>query len=154
MQNSQFAVAVHALDYLGWFGMERGGELIPSEEVAASINTNPVVVRRLLGALRKAGLVESQPGPGGGWRLVGTPAEINLRGVYRALATDPLFAPPHREPSAVCPVGRHVQKVVGRIVCEAETAMEERLMQVSLADVMEAVAERAGRRPRSVHLSG
>ncbi len=150
MQNSQFAVAVHALGYLGWFGMQRGGELIPSDEVAVSVNTNPVVVRRLLGSLRDAGLVVSQPGPGGGWRLLRSPAEITLGEVYRALPADSRFAPPHRLPSEECPVGRHVQGIVGGICREAERAMVDRLSDMTVADVIESVASKTGAATRQV----
>ena len=38
------------------------GEVIGSQTLAASVNTNPVVVRRLLLALRRAGLIETFTG--------------------------------------------------------------------------------------------
>jgi len=141
MRSSQFTVAVHALAYLGWAAEAWSSELVTSEDLAASVNTHPVVVRRLLGSLREAGLVTSQPGPGGGWRLVRAPDAITLRDVYEAVADDALFAPPHRAPSHVCPIGRTVHRVIGRFCTEAERAMAERLGQFTIADTIDDVAE-------------
>lgn len=141
MRGSQFTVAVHALAYLGWASEAWSSELVTSEALAASVNTNPVVVRRLLGSLREAGLVTSQPGPGGGWRLVRTPDAITLRDVYEAVSDDALFAPPHRVPSHECPIGRTVHRVIGRLCNEAERAMAERLGQFTVADTIDEVAE-------------
>ena len=66
MISSRSAVAVHLLTLLAMF---EGGEPLPSGYMADSVNTNAVVVRRILGALREAGLVRSQEGSGGGWYL-------------------------------------------------------------------------------------
>lgn len=144
MRGSQFTVAVHALAYLGWAAEAWSSELVTSEDLAASVNTNPVVVRRLLGLLREAGLVTSQPGPGGGWRLVRAPEAITLRDVYEAVSDDALFAPPHRAPSHVCPIGRTVHRVIGRFCSEAERAMAERLGQFTIADTIDDVAAALG----------
>ncbi|HEX8852924.1 MAG TPA: Rrf2 family transcriptional regulator, partial [Pyrinomonadaceae bacterium] len=79
--NSRFAVAVHALTLLAWAGEEP----VKSEYLACSVNTNPVVIRRILCALARAGLVTSQTGASGGSRLARPAAEITLREVYRAV---------------------------------------------------------------------
>src|SRR5918997_7038116 len=139
--NSRFAVAVHTL---GFIGFAEGRHPVTSEDIAVSVNTNPVVIRRLLGMLREAGLVTSQPGPGGGWRLTRRPEAITLRDAYRAVEPDPLFALPPRKPCAQCDVGRNVQQVLNRYFTDAEAAMEERLAQTTLADVMADVARAFG----------
>ncbi len=139
--NSRFAVAVHTL---GFVGFAEGRHPATSDDIAVSVNTNPVVIRRLLGMLREAGLVTSQPGPGGGWRLNRRPEAITLRDAYRAVEPEPLFALPPRPPSAHCDVGRNVQQVLNRYFADAETAMEERLAQTTLADVMADVARSFG----------
>ena len=139
--NSRFAVAVHTL---GFIGFAEGRHPATSEDIAGSVNTNPVVIRRLLGMLREAGLVTSQPGPGGGWRLNRRPEAITLRDAYRAVEPDPLFAMPPRKPCAHCDVGRSVQQVLNRYFTDAEAAMEERLAQTTLADVMADVARAFG----------
>ena len=65
MLNSKLTVGIHILTLLA----SSPGEAQTSEYIAGSVNTNPVVIRRLLGLLREAGIVESQGGHGGGWRL-------------------------------------------------------------------------------------
>src|SRR5438105_13322651 len=76
MINSRLTVAVHLLALLAWVGERYPGTLVTSESAAESANTNPVVVRRILGRLRAAGLVTSHPGPTGGWSLARAPEQI------------------------------------------------------------------------------
>jgi DNA-binding IscR family transcriptional regulator len=66
MVNCRFTVAIHVLCLLA----AQHPQPLTSEFIAGSVNTNPVVIRRLLGSLRRAGLVKSQPGVSGGWELV------------------------------------------------------------------------------------
>jgi Rrf2 family protein len=145
--NSRFVVAIHALGLAMIARSQDAGEAITSERMAERVNTNPVVVRRCLGALREAGLVTSQPGPGGGWRLTRPPEEITLRDVYRAVEHEPFFAFP-KHPSPDCPLGQCLPGVLATCLREAEAALEERLARVTIADVVDAVraaTDRAGK---------
>lgn len=143
MINSRFAVAVHLLALMS-FGKERmPGVALTSEMASESVNTNPVVVRRILGSLRNAGIVSSQPGPNGGWFLERDPEQITLRDVYRAVEDEELFAMHHRPPSSCCTVGRHIQSALDGFFREAEQAMEDRLGQKTVADVLGAVVARS-----------
>ncbi len=137
--SSRFAVAVHILTLLA------GSQEAPftSEYVAASVNTNAVVIRRVLGALRAARLVTSRGGARGGWQLVGDPAAITLRDVYRAVENDGLFALPQRPPNAGCPVGRHIQQTLAPRFAAAAQAMEAELAHATVADVLREVREHA-----------
>lgn len=137
--NSRFAVAIHVLALARVARGDATGLPVTSEQMAESVNTNPVVIRRILGSLREAGLVASQPGPGGGWRLTRPPAEITLRDVYRAVACEPLFALPRREPNAECAVGKSLPRVLEICFREAEAALEARLAQVTVSDVIASV---------------
>jgi Rrf2 family protein len=141
--NSRFAVAVHALGLTLIAKAEAKGEAVTSERLASIVNTNPVVVRRVLGALREAGLVTSQPGPGGGWKLTRDAASITLADVYRAVEGESKCSFPHRTPSETCPFGERLPEVLEQCFREAEAAMEHRLSQVTIADVLDAV--RGGR---------
>ena len=98
--NSRFAIAVHVLTFLAL----AGDEPTTSEYIAGSVNTNPVVIRRILSALRQAGLVTAQPGIGGGSSLARPAAEITLADVYRATEERDLFALHPR--SLPCDAGR------------------------------------------------
>jgi len=142
--SSRSAVAVHVLGMVA-AGAMSGDVPVTSEGIAASVNTNPVVIRRVLGSLRAAGLVSSQPGARGGWRLARRPEAITLRDVYRAVEDDaPLFAPPRRAPDPGCPIGANIQRVVRGYFRQAEAAMEQSLATVTLADVLRDLAARFG----------
>src|SRR3954462_12787406 len=82
------------------------GEPLTSEFIACSVNTNPVVIRRLLGSLREAGIVESRTGVGGGWSLLVDPERITLLDILRAVEPQSDIFPLHRaEPNPECPCG-------------------------------------------------
>jgi Rrf2 family protein len=132
MISSRVAVAVHVLAYMAW----KRSEAVTSERIAASVNTNPVVVRRIVGALRNAGMVTVQPGVGGGATLAREPDDITLLDVYRAVEDgDELFSLHPSEPSRSCNVGGNIRDVLRPIFCTAHRAMESVLAQVSIADV-------------------
>ena len=139
MTSSRFAVAVHLISLALLAKGEPGGELRTSERMAQRVGSHPVVVRRILGALREAGLVASRPGPGGGWRLARAPERIRLLDVYRAVEREPVLALPHRPPHACCPLGSTMRRTLGGILREAESALEGKLAEVTVADVLDAV---------------
>jgi Rrf2 family protein len=142
MINSRFTVAVHLLALMS-AGRERcSGAALTSEIAAESVNTNPVVVRRILGSLRKAGMVSSHPGPTGGWLLVQEPQVITLRDVYRAVEEESLFSMHHRPPSNHCAVGRNIQDTLETYFGEAECAMQTKLAERTIADVVNDVLTR------------
>ncbi|HVA91008.1 MAG TPA: Rrf2 family transcriptional regulator [Chloroflexota bacterium] len=138
--SSRFAVAIHVLTLLAL----NHDQLVTSERIAGSVNTNPVVIRRLLGALREARLVTSQGGNGGGWRLVGDPEAITLRDVYRAVEDSALFSLHHQPPNPACTVGRHIQQALNGRFADAMHAMEDELAQSTIAGVLREVLAPAG----------
>ena len=140
MISSRVAVAVHVLAYMAW----KRSEAVTSERIAASVNTNPVVVRRIVGALRNAGMVTVQPGVGGGATLALEPEEISLLDVYRAVEdNDELFSLHPQEPSRSCNIGGNIRDVLRPIFCGAHRAMESVLAGVTVAEVGRQVMERA-----------
>lgn len=140
MISSRVAVAVHVLAYMAW----KRSEAQTSERIASSVNTNPVVVRRIMGALRNAGMVNVQPGVGGGATLARDPSDISLLDVYRAVEDgDELFSLHPSEPARNCNVGGHIRDVLRPIFCRAHRAVEGVLAEVSIADVGQQVMERA-----------
>jgi Rrf2 family protein len=152
--NSRFAVAIHVLALARVAMEEAAGVAVTSERMAESVCAHPVHVRRVLGALREAGLVTSQPGPGGGWRLSRAPEAITLRDIFRAVEHEPLFGLP-KGPSQDCPISRCLPGVLATCFQDAEAALEERLAQVTVADVIGAVrgeVDRAGFSPLNARL--
>jgi Rrf2 family protein len=141
MISSRMAVAVHILAYLAW----KREEPSTSEKLAVSVNTNPVVVRRIMGSLREAGLVQAQPGAGGGSMLVRDPAQITLLEVYRAVEDgEDLFAL-HADPCRNCGIGSNIRDVLQGVFCRAHDAMQGVLREVTIADVFTALHANAGK---------
>ena len=139
--SSRFTVALHILTLLA----HAGEEALTSEYVAGSVNTHPVVIRRLLALLRTARLVTSQGGTGGGWRLARAARGITLRDVYRAVEGGALFAPHAAEPNARCPVGGHIQEALSSRFRTAEVALEDDLARSTVADLLQDVRARTPR---------
>ena len=133
--NSQFAIGTHILTLLA----QTPDEALTSEQIAASVNTNPVFIRRILGMLNKAGLVTSQPGVGGGWRLRRTPEAITLLDVYHAVDEGHLLSLHHRSPNPNCLVGRNIQGSLEVIFDQAEHALEQVLAAQTVAQVLQSV---------------
>jgi Rrf2 family protein len=138
--SSRMAVAVHVLAYLAW----RRDEPVTSERMAGSVNTNAVVVRRIMGSLRNAGLVSVQPGVGGGAQLAREPQDITLLDVYRAVEEkEELFAL-HSEPCRHCDIGSNIRHVLQGVFCKAHDAMQGVLGEVTIADVFRQVQVHGG----------
>src|SRR5215471_18081399 len=91
----RFAMAVHVLAVLAY----KDGDRVTSALLASSVNTNPVVIRRLLLALQAARLVETRKGAGFGSRLSRSPGRINLAQVFRAVEDDEPFTMPRSKPN-------------------------------------------------------
>ncbi len=135
--NSQFAIAVHVLALLA----KGGEENVKSDCVAKSVNTNPVVIRRLLCNLNQAKLVISQTGGTGGTRLVRPPDEIRLNEVYRAVTCGEVFALHRRTPNQNCLIGRNIQTVLENLQTEIDAVIEQKLAEYTLQNVIEAVEQ-------------
>ncbi len=115
--SSRFTVAVHILSLVA---IERN-ELCTSEWIAESVNTNPVVIRRVIGKLRDAELVQVRRGVGGA-TLQKPLEEITLLDVYRAVDVvdeGELFQM-HDKPNPNCPVGANIEAVLDLILLRAQ----------------------------------
>ncbi len=110
-----------------------------SEYIAGSVNTNPVVIRRLLSLLRDAKLVTSQGGPGGGWQLTRPPRGITLRDIYLAMEESTIFPMHTNPPNPRCPVGGTIQEALSGHFDEVRLALEQQLAKTTVADLLEEV---------------
>jgi Rrf2 family protein len=131
----RFAMAVHVLAVLAY----KEGDRVTSNLLARSVNTNPVVIRRLLLALQSAKLVETRKGAGSGSRLSRSPARIDLAEVYRAVEAAEPFTMPREKPNAACPVGHCIQKTLIAVFTSAEAALERELAKTNLAEILVSV---------------
>lgn len=137
--NQRFAVSVHILTLLA----ANRDSLLTSEAIAASVDTNPVVVRRTMAHLRRHGLVDSRPGTSGGWQLTKPPEQISLCDVYHA-ASHPIMLSIHSHPNPDCLVGGHIQQALAQVVDQAQNAVEATLEQVTISDVLNNIISNAG----------
>jgi len=133
-------MAVHVLALLAY----KEGDRVTSALLAGSINTNPVIVRRLLLALQRAKLVETSKGAGSGSRLSRSPGRINLAEVYRAVEDVEPFASPSRKPNTACPVGHCIRETLDKVFASAQAALEQDLEKTTLASVISAVKASGG----------
>lgn len=140
MKNCRFAVAVHVCSLLAITG--DGPKT--SDWIAGSVNTNPVVIRRILAALAKAGLVHSTRGSAGGSVLARPAEQVTLLDIQRAVAEDDSPALHNQPPNPACPVGRGIQPVLVRIIERAEAARDGVLAATRLSEVVSAVKAEAG----------
>jgi DNA-binding IscR family transcriptional regulator len=134
--NSRLTTAVHVLCWLE-LAARRGYPSLTSERVADSLASNPALVRKALGPLRRAGLVASGHGPGAGWSLARPAAGIRLDEVYGALGDDPSFALHPHEPNQECPVGFGIRPVLGELYADADAAVRRTLARHTVADVLD-----------------
>jgi len=133
--NSRLTIAVHGLAWMA-LARERGLPWMTSDQVAASVNTNPVIIRRSLGDLRRAALVKVRRGAGAGWSLAREPGEITLLDVYDAVEHEPLFAMHRTPPNLECPVGHGIRPALGRVYSEIDQTLRHELTRTSIADVL------------------
>ncbi|HYH35607.1 MAG TPA: Rrf2 family transcriptional regulator [Nocardioides sp.] len=138
--STRTAVGVHALTFLARW--ETDG-VQPSAKIAESLESNPVLVRRILGLLRNRGLVTALEGSGGGWQLAKPAEEITLLDVYAAVEDDPTVLPTHaRPPNQRCVIGRHMQSLLEDEFFAAQQAMEARLATTSIATILRRIHQR------------
>lgn len=104
-----------------------------SEWLAQAMQTNPVVIRRLMSGLRDAGFVASAKGHGGGWVLSCPLEHITLRDIHEAVGAPALLAVGHREESPGCLVEQAVNAALEQAYRDAEAVLLARLGSVTLA---------------------
>jgi Rrf2 family protein len=131
----RFPVAVHVLTALAY----RDGEWLSSPMLAASVRTNPVVIRRLLIRLQKAGLIQAHAGRSGGVRLARRPGSITLLDVFRAIEGGSPFALPHKAENKACVVSCAMKRLLSSVLAETDRAISRSLEKVRLSDLVEEV---------------
>jgi Rrf2 family protein len=139
--NSQFAVAVHILAMLAG----NSDENVKSECIAGSVNTNAVVIRRLLCDLQHAKLVVSQKGATGGTKLAKKAGEISLDEVYAAVSPGEVFSLHRQKPNQGCPVGKNIESVLCHLQKDIDGVIEAKLAAFTLADVIRGIEKGEGK---------
>ena len=137
--SSRFTVALHIFTCVETFKKEHK---VTSYFLAGSINTNPVIIRKILTQLKKAGLITVARGTGGI-----EPArplnKITFYDVYEAiepLENGDLFHF-HENPSPLCPVGRNIHGLLDGRLRSIQSAMENEMKKYTIADISEEMQE-------------
>ena len=130
---SRFTVAVHTLLAICVLGKEYK---MTSDLIASSVNVNPVVIRRTLSSLKAAGIIDVKAGSGGA-TPVKDAGDITLYDIYTAVdcVEGDLFNF-HENPNPECPVGKNIHAVMDVHLADAQTALENELKSVTLADLI------------------
>jgi Rrf2 family protein len=136
--NSRLATAIHVA------GMLSFADKMPqnSDNLAQSVNTNPVVIRRIIGLLTKNGIVRVKMGAGGGACLAKKPEEITLAEIYLALEENSVFDVPQFGETHHCLLGKIVRPVLSEVLRDVELNLLESLRKITLADVIKRVHSR------------
>jgi Predicted transcriptional regulator len=130
---SRFTIAVHTLLFIQTFHEEYR---ITSEFIASSVNVNPVVIRRILGQLKDAGMVTISRGTGG-TSLAKEPKSITLFDIYNAVdSVDDTIFGFHESPNPKCPVGGNIHAILDSPLENAQSALELSLKRVKLQDLI------------------
>ncbi|PLT34490.1 Rrf2 family transcriptional regulator [Bacillus sp. V5-8f] len=132
--NSEFTIAVHSLILLAYLP----DHMASSETIAKNVSTNPARIRKIMGCLRKNGLVKTKEGIGGGYILDCDPEAATLGEVFRSVSCGSLK--PNwctGNPEEDCPVSSGTQAVMDQIFHDAENHLEKYLDQITLNSVLE-----------------
>lgn len=130
-RSSRLSIALHALVHLH----AQPGKALTSAALSTCLMTNPVVVRRILGTLRDAGVVEASKGPNGGWSLARPAEEITLQQVYSAMGERLLLRTESDPGDHDCTIVRSVDRVMTEFLDDAEALLAARLARVRLSDI-------------------
>lgn len=137
------SVAVHCLIFIH---EAKGIAKVTSNLLAESTGSNPVVIRNILSALKKAGIITVPRGTGGA-ELCADPSQITLYQIYSALEPDGVTSiiGIHACDGRPCPVAQNIRKVLEppyhRIEDAVKNAMEEITLQSMIDDFHDVVQQ-------------
>lgn len=136
-RDSRLSSVLHALLHMA----EQPGPMT-SDALAQCLGTNPVVVRRTMGFLRDAGIVQSERGHAGGWRIQADLRTVTLRQLHEALGEPAMFAIGNRHEAPQCLVEQAVNAALEGAFAEAESLLLQRFSDITLADLAADFARR------------
>ena len=132
--SSRFTIAVHIFACIDTFEKD---QKITSDFLSASINVNPVIIRKILSSLKKSGLINVLRGTGG--TTIAKPLDqITLLDIFQSVECleDGKLFHFHENPNANCPVGKNIHSILDDKLLRVQKAMENELASITLADVI------------------
>lgn len=146
-KNSRFSDVLHVLLHMA---QEAGP--VTSEVLAQAMQTNPVVIRRIMAGLREQGYVSSEKGRGGGWTLARELSAITLHDIYVALGSQALFTLNHRLDAPDCLIEQAVKQQLDASLQEAEQLLLSRLGDITLLSLHAGIQAHGGKRHGKIHV--
>jgi DNA-binding IscR family transcriptional regulator len=142
-RDSRLSGVLHVLLHMA----QKDGPLT-SDVLAKAMDTNPVVIRRVMAGLRDKRYVQSEKGHGGGWTLACDLSKVTLRDIYAALGSPSLLAIGNRTEAPGCVVEEAVNAALAKSFEDAEQLLLSRLGDVTLATLSADVRRRLTTRGR------
>lgn len=130
MNNTRFATAIHIMTLLS----RDPQQWLTSEWIAGSVNVNPVIVRKELINLKKAGLIESRQGKEGGVRIARNPEEISISEIYVSVKNTEVLGKKNQNPNPLCTVGKAINKNLESLFNETDNLVLQFLKDRKLSD--------------------
>lgn len=128
---SEFAIAVHALVYL-----YHSDKTVASDALAENVCTNPVCIRRVMGKLKRAGIIETKEGLGGGYHLVSEAGEVNLWQICEALTMEVVKASWHSgNPEKKCMIACGMAGIMEQVVSDMNEVCGNYLKEITISDI-------------------
>ena len=131
-RNSRLSLALHTLSHMA----AEPERMRTSEEIAGHVSTNPVVVRRVLGELKKSGLLKSEKGHAGGWCLGRNPQEVTLADIYLALG-ERLVSGGERIGHSQCEIENNLYEKISAILGKLEKDLIQQLGEIDISKICE-----------------
>lgn len=130
MYSSKLSVSIHILSLIALMG----DHPLTSEYIASSVNTNPVLVRRLMSRLKRAELIKTSTKLGV-TGLAKKAEDITLLDIFLAAEDHRDLFSIHSNTNQDCPVGAKIESTLKHLYGNIQTATEEKLSAVTLADI-------------------
>ena len=135
---NEFAIAVHALVYLNHVGRD-----VPSDKLAENVCTNPVCIRKVMGKLKKAGMIGTKEGLGGGYHIAVDADKLDLRVVSAALKVQPVKSSWRSgNPKDACKICSQMAGIMDELVEDMNAVCEEYLQKTTIKDIEEKIFQK------------
>ncbi len=129
---SRFTIAIHSMLCIAYYSEEYK---VTSTFIASSVNVNPVIIRRILGKLKKANLIHIKSGSGGS-TLAKPTNSISLLDIFHAVTSiDEGLFNFHTNPCQACPIGQNIHRVLDDTLHEFTLLLEQYLSQIMLSQL-------------------
>ncbi len=130
MVKSRFAIATHILTVIS----KAKVDWVSSDNIAKSLNINPVLVRKELSNLKRNNLIICKEGKGGGSKLSRNTSEITLGNIFKTIKDEHVFSFAKNDPSEKCSIGNQIKEYLTPIFENVDEAVFNELNKTTLEE--------------------